>query len=301
VAESLATAATTSERDVLLATKLHVPVPRPGFVPRPRLTDRLEEGLRRGMELVCAPAGSGKTVLLSGWVRDGGRPVAWLSLDAGDNDPARFWRRAVAALDEVCPGIGERVGLLLRPPPSSFEGLVTAVINELDAEPAAYAGEAAPARRRRRGGAGAGARPLSPGRLAAGARLARVPAGAPAASPAPGGGQPLRPAAVAGAVAGQRAARRVCGPPRPDARAAPAPPIAHRWPTSHPRTCAASASSSIAWDSRSSTRPGPKGEPFSSASNPGPIPTTLRATADNQAARKPSENPCSAVTLSKSP
>jgi LuxR family maltose regulon positive regulatory protein len=142
VAEPLATVAATSDRDVLLATKLHVPVPRPGFVPRPRLTDRLEVGLARGVELVCAPAGSGKTVLLSGWVRGGRRPVAWLSLDAGDNDPARFWRHAVAALDEVYPGIGERVGPLLRPPPSSFEGLVTAVINELDAEP--DAGDVAP-------------------------------------------------------------------------------------------------------------------------------------------------------------
>jgi LuxR family maltose regulon positive regulatory protein len=48
--------------------------------------------------------------------------VAWLSLDAGDNDPARFWRHAVAALDQVCPGISERVGPLLGPPPPpSFE------------------------------------------------------------------------------------------------------------------------------------------------------------------------------------
>jgi LuxR family maltose regulon positive regulatory protein len=61
--------------------------------------------------------------------------VAWLSLDAGDNDPARFWRHAVAALDGARPGIGGRVGPLLGPPtPLSFEGLVTAVINELAAE-----------------------------------------------------------------------------------------------------------------------------------------------------------------------
>ena len=60
--------------------------------------------------------------------------MAWLSLDASDNDPARFWRHAVAALDAVYPGIGERVGPLLGPPaPQSFEGLVTALINELAA------------------------------------------------------------------------------------------------------------------------------------------------------------------------
>ena len=127
-----------AERDVLLATKLHVPGPRPGFVPRPRLADRLDEGLGRGLVLVCAPAGSGKTALLSGWARCGQRPAAWLSLDAGDNDPARFWRHAVAALDRVCPGIAERVGPLLGPPPPpSFEGLVTALINELAAQPGA--------------------------------------------------------------------------------------------------------------------------------------------------------------------
>ena len=127
-----------AERDVLLATKLNVPGPRPGFVPRPRLADRLDEGLGRGLVLVCAPAGSGKTALLADWARCGRRPVAWLSLDAGDNDPARFWRHAVAALDGVYPGIGERVGPLLGPPtPSSFEGLVTALINELAAQPRA--------------------------------------------------------------------------------------------------------------------------------------------------------------------
>jgi hypothetical protein len=94
---------------VLLATKLHVPGP-PGFVPRPRLADRLDEGLGRGLVLVCAPAGSGKTALLADdWARCGRRPVAWLSLDAGDNDPARFWRHAVAALDGLCPAAG-RVG-----------------------------------------------------------------------------------------------------------------------------------------------------------------------------------------------
>ena len=65
-------------------------------------------------------------------------PAAWLSLDDGDNDPARFWRHAVAALDRVCPGIGARVGPLLGPPPPpSFEGLVTALINELAAQPGA--------------------------------------------------------------------------------------------------------------------------------------------------------------------
>ncbi len=125
-----------AERDVLLATKLHVPGSRPGFVPRPRLVQALGEGLARRLILVCAPAGSGKTALLADWARSGDRPVAWLSLDAGDNDPVRFWRHTVAALDQARPGIGKRVGPLLGPPaPASFEGLVTALINELAAQP----------------------------------------------------------------------------------------------------------------------------------------------------------------------
>src|SRR5205085_8557808 len=79
-----------SGQDVLLATKLHVPPPPPGFVPRPRLAQALGEGLARGRVLVSAPAGSGKTALLAGWARGSGRLVAWLGLDAGDSDPARF-------------------------------------------------------------------------------------------------------------------------------------------------------------------------------------------------------------------
>src|SRR5580658_9552404 len=122
--------------DVLLATKLHVPRPRPGFVPRPRLAGALDEGLALRLILVCAPAGSGKTALLADWAPSGNRPVAWLSLDAADNDPVRFWRHTVAALDRARPGIGERVGPLLGlSAPASFEGLVTALINELAAQP----------------------------------------------------------------------------------------------------------------------------------------------------------------------
>ena len=123
------------ERDVLLATKLHVPGPRPDLVPRPRLTARLDEGLARGLVLVCAPAGYGKTVLLADWAQRGRHPVGWLSMDAGDNDPARFWRHVVAALDRARPGTGERMAPLLGPPaPSSFQGLVTALINDLAGE-----------------------------------------------------------------------------------------------------------------------------------------------------------------------
>ena len=132
------TAATVSEaaapeRDVLLATKLNMPRPGPGLVPRPRLAQRLDDGLRQGLVLVCAPAGYGKTALLADWARNGEHPAAWLLADAGDNDPARFWRHAVAALDRARPGIAEagRTACSARRTPASFPGAV--LVNELAA------------------------------------------------------------------------------------------------------------------------------------------------------------------------
>src|SRR5205809_3616252 len=74
------------ELDARLATKLHVPRTRRGLVARPRLVERLTLGLQGELTVVCAPAGFGKTALLADWARHGGEPVAWLSLDAGDND-----------------------------------------------------------------------------------------------------------------------------------------------------------------------------------------------------------------------
>ncbi len=135
---SVAAAARTamSGQDVLLATKLHVPAPQQGLVPRPRLVQALDKSVARGRVVVCAPAGFGKTALLADWARGAGRPVAWLGLDGGDSDPARFWRYVVAALDRARPGLAGRLGPLLGPPaPNSFEGLVTALINELAADP----------------------------------------------------------------------------------------------------------------------------------------------------------------------
>jgi LuxR family maltose regulon positive regulatory protein len=118
------------ERDALVATKFHVP--RAGFVPRPRLLARLAEGVGRGVTVVCTPAGFGKTTVLGDFARRSRRRAAWLSLDAGDNDPARFWRYVAAALDRVRPGVGAPVVALLRgsqrPP---LEAVATAVINEL--------------------------------------------------------------------------------------------------------------------------------------------------------------------------
>src|SRR5689334_3614146 len=93
----------------VLATKLYIPPPTPKAVLRPRLIERLDEGLRRKLTLVSAPAGFGKTTLLSAWVAGCERRVAWLSLDEGDSDPARFLTYLIAALQTVAPNVGEGV------------------------------------------------------------------------------------------------------------------------------------------------------------------------------------------------
>lgn len=71
----------------LLTTKLFIPSPRPSLVPRPNLINRISEGVSQKLVLICAPAGFGKTTLLSDWTCQVDLPVAWLSLDAGDIDP----------------------------------------------------------------------------------------------------------------------------------------------------------------------------------------------------------------------
>jgi LuxR family transcriptional regulator, maltose regulon positive regulatory protein len=120
----------------VLAAKLHVPRTRPGLVARPRLVGRLATAQGGELILVCAPVGFGKTTLLADWARRDRRPVAWLSLDEGDNDPARFWRHVAAALDRVRPGVARHVTALLGPPvPSSFEGLVAALVTSWQAWP----------------------------------------------------------------------------------------------------------------------------------------------------------------------
>ena len=125
----------------LLTTKLYIPPVRPELVPRPRLTERLNAGLQRKLTLVSAPAGFGKTTLLSEWMHSRGEvtsplPVAWVSLDKGDNDPARFWAYFVAALQTIpslsAAAVGQSVLVTLQTPQSSpIESLLTGLINEI--------------------------------------------------------------------------------------------------------------------------------------------------------------------------
>ena len=82
----------------VLATKLYVPAPPPKAVMRRHLVERIEEGLHRNLTLVSAPAGFGKTTLVSAWAAVCKWKVAWLSLDERDSDPARFLIHLVAAV-----------------------------------------------------------------------------------------------------------------------------------------------------------------------------------------------------------
>jgi LuxR family maltose regulon positive regulatory protein len=120
--------------DQLLATKLHVPRVRSDVVVRPRLAERLAEGLQGDLTVVCAPAGFGKTALLADWTRRGGRAVAWLSMDTADNDAARFWRHVAAAIGRAREGGGGPPAGLLRSP-CSPEAVVAMLVNELAAAP----------------------------------------------------------------------------------------------------------------------------------------------------------------------
>src|SRR5258708_24396647 len=98
----------------LLASKLHVPHLRARLVPRPQVVELLEQGIRRALTLISAPAGSGKTTILSSWLRDAEVLVAWLSLDGHDNDLHRFWTYVLAALDMLRPGMLKTAQELLK-------------------------------------------------------------------------------------------------------------------------------------------------------------------------------------------
>lgn len=123
----------------ILATKLHIPALRPKAVPRPRLIERLNEGLHHKLTLISAPAGFGKTTLLSEWIAGSKQPAAWLSLDEGDSDPTRFLAYLVAALRTVGGNIGEGVSAVLETPQSPpTESILTALLNEITAIPEAF-------------------------------------------------------------------------------------------------------------------------------------------------------------------
>ncbi|ABW31017.1 LuxR C-terminal-related transcriptional regulator [Acaryochloris marina] len=128
----------------ILATKLYIPLPRPEVVSRARLIDYLQGGLNRKFILVSAPAGFGKSTLVSDWVSNyADEPsssdnctVTWLSLDEEDNDLQRFLSYVIAALRKISSNFGESVlAALQSPQPLSTENILTVLLNEITTIP----------------------------------------------------------------------------------------------------------------------------------------------------------------------
>ena len=96
----------------LVQTKLYIPRPRRSLVVRPRLSERLGRASDARLTLISAPAGFGKTTLLTAWIAStttADRSVAWLSLDQSDSQPTTFWTYVITALQSVVPGVGADV------------------------------------------------------------------------------------------------------------------------------------------------------------------------------------------------
>jgi LuxR family transcriptional regulator, maltose regulon positive regulatory protein len=112
--------------------KLRAPVPSDHYIRRSRLLDLLDASVAMPLTVVSAPAGSGKTTLVAGWVTESTLPTAWVSLDSGDRDPPQFWISIVAALQTLVPTCGAAVASLLRGGAAVVEA-VWALVDELDA------------------------------------------------------------------------------------------------------------------------------------------------------------------------
>jgi LuxR family transcriptional regulator, maltose regulon positive regulatory protein len=116
----------------LLQTKFYVPSTSSKQVSRPRLTDLLNSGMDKTLILVSAPAGYGKTTLVSKWLKEAGISAAWLSVDVGDNDPARFLQYLITAVQSITPGIGnDLLDMLQRAQPAQYENVINFLANEL--------------------------------------------------------------------------------------------------------------------------------------------------------------------------
>ncbi|MBN2500819.1 MAG: hypothetical protein JXB38_08585 [Anaerolineales bacterium] len=119
-------------KEQLLKTKLYIPPPKPKDIHRPLLINRLNEGLDLKLSLISAPAGFGKTTLVSSWAAVCNRPVAWLSLNEMDNDPINFLIYLIAAIQTTNKFFGEQaLPMLQSPQPPSLESIATTIVNEM--------------------------------------------------------------------------------------------------------------------------------------------------------------------------
>ena len=129
----------------VIATKLYVPRPRPGLVPRPRLLERLRRGAESRLTLVSAPAGFGKSTLLAAWLAERAAEapegpaatsaeaqcVAWVSLDRADSEPASFWTYVLTAIRNAAPETGATALAQLEQDASAIQPALTTLVNEL--------------------------------------------------------------------------------------------------------------------------------------------------------------------------
>src|SRR5689334_3650999 len=121
---------------LLLNTKLNVPPVRQSHVQRIELIQKLNKLQEYKLALIVASAGYGKTALVSEWIAQSQLKVAWFSIDAGDNDPVRFWDYVIAAIQTLSPHIGEQtLTLLHEPQPLPIETILSTLINELSSLP----------------------------------------------------------------------------------------------------------------------------------------------------------------------
>jgi len=120
----------------LLHTKIAPPHIPNKYVHRPRLTERIQQGVRGPLTLLAAPAGFGKTHLLLEWIKETSLPVTWLTIDAQDNDVQRFFNYFIGALQTLAPGLGEKALEFIQcTGVSNLEVGLTQLINELFALP----------------------------------------------------------------------------------------------------------------------------------------------------------------------
>lgn len=121
------------ESEILLQSKLRVPLIRPESIVRQRLLDFLNDSLSKKIILVSAPAGYGKTSLASQWVRHLSIPHVWLSLEKDDNDLVRFLVYLIAALGQIIPSVDASIiSMLQSPQPSSIQDVLSVILNRTD-------------------------------------------------------------------------------------------------------------------------------------------------------------------------
>ncbi len=116
----------------MLLTKLHIPSAGQNIVHRPELCEKLNAGISRKLILVSAPAGFGKTTVVSDWIEQNKIPTAWFSLDNGDNDPVVFLSYIISGIQGISQEFGQSaLNLLNSPNRPSIESIIGLLINEI--------------------------------------------------------------------------------------------------------------------------------------------------------------------------